>query len=117
MILAIRIVATGRIWKVVLCYSVGEFERLQCLPPAAQPLVHGCGQFQFAVSESLDGRRNFGDRLIGAERGIVKQVDKAAVVEFYQRMRMELLQPSPDLGKFRVGLGRSRPGRAAQLTC
>jgi hypothetical protein len=83
-ILAIRIVATGGIWKVVLCYSVGEFERLQGLPPGAKPLIHGRGQFRLPIVESPDGRRHLGDRLVSPERRVVEQVDKAAVIEFHE---------------------------------
>jgi hypothetical protein len=77
--------------KVVLCYpvgefgySVGEFERLQCLPPGAKPLVHGRGQFRLPVVESPDGRRHLGDGLVSPERRVVEQVDKAAVIEFHE---------------------------------
>jgi hypothetical protein len=42
-------------------------------------------------------RRYLGDRLVGTQCGIVKQVHKAVI---RRRMRVELLQPAPDLGEF-----------------
>jgi hypothetical protein len=79
-ILAIRIVATCGIWKVVPCYSVGEFERLQGLPPGAKPLIPGHGQFWLPIVERLDGGGHLGDRLVTPERRIVEQVDKTAII-------------------------------------
>src|SRR6516165_7536835 len=92
-----RIVVTAEIRNVVSCRSARLLEGLQRPPPEGEPVAHSGCELDLAGRDGTDRGRYLGHGLVGAQRTVVEQVHQAAVVKLDQGMRMELLQPRPDL--------------------
>jgi hypothetical protein len=87
-----------------LCwFREGLLEFSECTPAVTGAHVHGDGELALVPGRAVDGGTGLGDRLISAERVVADQVHEPAVVELYERLRVEFLQPAADFGQVADG--------------
>src|SRR5215469_10991408 len=93
--------------------SASLLDGLQLAPPGAQPLVHGGCQLKLPASEGTHGGGYLSYRLVSAERVVIEQLNQPSIIKFHQRVRVELLQPAPDLLERDAGVDQRSGGRCA----